>query len=61
MRVFNSDRIQKVMVDMGHTEGEFIEHKMINKSIERAMDKIKSDGLPEDSSELVKEWMDGIA
>ncbi|MBT8228856.1 MAG: preprotein translocase subunit SecA, partial [Bacteroidia bacterium] len=40
MRLFNSDRIVKVMDSMGHQEGEVIQHKMITKSIERAQKKV---------------------
>jgi len=60
MNAFNSDRIKEVLDTMGHEEDEYIEHKMINKSIERAMEKIKNDGLQEDSSEVLKEWMNGF-
>lgn len=60
MSAFNADGIQKLMDRMGHQEGEYIEHAMINKSIERAMEKIKSGGLPEDCSIEMKEWMEGI-
>lgn len=61
LSIFNSDRIQELMVNTGHNEDEFIEHKMINKSIERALKKIKNSKLPEGiSSRALKEWMEGI-
>jgi len=61
MSSFDANRIQKVMQSMGHQEGEYIEHKMIDKSIERAMKKIKEDGLTEDLPERVREWVESIA
>jgi len=60
MLTFNANRIKEVMDSMGHQEGDYIEHEMINKSIERAMEKIKNSGLPENSSEGMKNWMEGI-
>ena len=41
MRLFASERIAKVMDRMGFEEGEMIEHKMINNSIERAQKKVE--------------------
>ena len=41
MRLFGSERIAKVMDRMGFEEGEVIEHKMINSSIERAQKKVE--------------------
>lgn len=60
MSAFNPERIQKLMDKMGHMEGEYIEHKMISKSIERAMEKIKNGGLPVDRTESMKEWIEGM-
>ncbi len=45
MRLFNSDRIVKVMDSMGHQEGEVIQHKMITKSIERAQKKVEENNF----------------
>ena len=45
MRLFNSDRISKVMDSMGHQEGEVIQHKMITKSIERAQKKVEENNF----------------
>jgi len=45
MRLFNSDRIVKVMDTMGHQEGEVIQHKMISKSIERAQKKVEENNF----------------
>ena len=45
MRLFNSDRISKVMDSMGHQEGEVIQHKMISKSIERAQKKVEENNF----------------
>ena len=41
MRLFNSDRIAKVMDRMGIEEGEVITHSMVTKSIERAQKKVE--------------------
>ncbi len=60
LSIFDSDRIQELLVNMGHNEDEYIEHNMVNKSIERAMKKIKNGNLPEDSSRALKEWIEGI-
>ncbi len=45
MRLFNSDRIVKVMDKMGHEEGEVIQHSMISKSIERAQKKVEENNF----------------
>ena len=45
MRLFNSDRIVKVMDKMGHKEGEVIQHSMITKSIERAQKKVEENNF----------------
>ena len=45
MRLFNSERISKVMDSMGHKEGEVIQHKMITKSIERAQKKVEENNF----------------
>lgn len=60
MSSFNSDRILKVMDKMGHNHDECIEHQMVNKSIERAMEKIKNGDLGEGRSRVLMEWMEGI-
>jgi len=39
MRLFQSERIAKLMDRMGHEEGEVIQHSMVSKSIERAQKK----------------------
>ena len=41
MRLFNSDRIAKVMDRMGVEDGEVITHSMVTKSIERAQKKVE--------------------
>ena len=41
MRLFASDRISKIMDRLGFEDGEMIEHKMINQSIERAQKKVE--------------------
>ncbi|MCF7740861.1 MAG: SEC-C domain-containing protein, partial [Candidatus Marinimicrobia bacterium] len=41
MRLFNSDRIVKVMDKLGVEEGEVITHSMVTKSIERAQKKVE--------------------
>lgn len=41
MRLFASERIAKVMDSLGFEDGEMIEHKMINNSIERAQKKVE--------------------
>ena len=45
MRLFNSDRISKVMDTLGHQEGEVIQHSMITKSIERAQKKVEENNF----------------
>ncbi len=45
MRLFNSDRIAKLMDRMGHKEGEVIQHSMISKSIERAQKKVEENNF----------------
>jgi preprotein translocase subunit SecA len=45
MRLFNSDRIVKIMDKMGHQEGEVIQHSMITKSIERAQKKVEENNF----------------
>ena len=45
MRLFASDRISKVMDRLGFEEGEMIEHKMINNSIERAQKKVEENNF----------------
>ncbi|MBQ0046992.1 MAG: preprotein translocase subunit SecA [Prevotellaceae bacterium] len=45
MRLFASDRISKVMDKFGFEEGEMIEHKMINQSIERAQKKVEENNF----------------
>ncbi len=60
MSAFNPERIQNLLEDMGHKDDEFIEHEMVNKSIERAMEKIKNSDLQGGGPEDLIEWMDGI-
>jgi len=45
MRLFNSDRIVKIMDKLGHEEGEVIQHPMITKSIERAQKKVEENNF----------------
>ncbi|MCQ2350113.1 MAG: preprotein translocase subunit SecA [Paludibacteraceae bacterium] len=45
MRLFGAERISKVMDRMGFEEGERIEHKMINSSIERAQKKVEENNF----------------
>lgn len=61
MSAFKSDRIQKLLESIGHNEDEYIEHTMMNKSIERAMEKIKNGDFPKDNSKALIEWMESIA
>jgi len=60
MSKFNAERIITMLDRMGHNEDEYIEHKMVNKSIERAMDKIKNEILNEKFSIKLRQWIDGI-
>lgn len=41
MRLFNSERIAKIMDTMGHKDGDVIQHSMVTKSIERAQKKVE--------------------
>lgn len=45
MRLFGSDRIAKVMDQMGHKDGDVIQHGMISKSIERAQKKVEENNF----------------
>ncbi|MCB0704932.1 MAG: preprotein translocase subunit SecA [Saprospiraceae bacterium] len=45
MRLFQSERIAKVMDRMGHKEGEVIQHSMVTKSIERAQKKVEENNF----------------
>ena len=45
MRLFASERIAKVMDRLGFKDGEMIEHKMINNSIERAQKKVEENNF----------------
>ena len=45
MRLFGSDRISKLMDQMGYAEGEVLEHKMISNSIERAQKKVEENNF----------------
>ena len=45
MRLFNSDRIVKIMDKMGHQEGEVIQHSMISKSIGNAQKKVEENNF----------------
>ena len=45
MRLFNSERIARLMDRMGHKEGEVIQHSMVTKSIERAQKKVEENNF----------------
>lgn len=45
MRLFQSDRIAKLMDRMGHQEGEVIQHNMVSKSIERAQKRVEENNF----------------
>jgi len=45
MRLFNSERLAKVMDRMGHKEGEVLQHGMVTKSIERAQKKVEENNF----------------
>jgi len=45
MRLFNSERIIKLMDRMGLDEGEVIQHSMVSKSIERAQKKVEENNF----------------
>ena len=45
MRLFNSERLAKVMDRMGHKEGEVLSHSMVTKSIERAQKKVEENNF----------------
>jgi len=45
MRLFQSERIAKLMDSMGHKEGEVIQHRMVTKSIERAQTKVEENAF----------------
>ncbi len=45
MRLFQSDRIAKLMDKMGHKEGDVIQHSMVSKSIEKAQKKVEENNF----------------
>lgn len=45
MRLFQSERIAKIMDRMGHQEGEVIQHSMVSSSIERAQKKVEENNF----------------
>ena len=45
MRLFQSERIAKLMDKMGHEDGEVIQHSMVSKSIERAQKKVEENNF----------------
>jgi preprotein translocase subunit SecA len=45
MRLFQSERIARLMDRMGHQEGEVIQHSMVTKSIERAQKKVEENNF----------------
>jgi preprotein translocase subunit SecA len=45
MRLFNSERISKIMDTMGLKEGEVIQHPMVTRSIERAQKKVEENNF----------------
>ncbi len=45
MRLFQSERLAKVMDKMGHQDGEVLQHNMVTKSIERAQKKVEENNF----------------
>jgi preprotein translocase subunit SecA len=45
MRLFQSERIARLMDRMGHKEGEVIQHSMVSRSIERAQKKVEENNF----------------
>ena len=45
MRLFGSDRIARMMDKMGHKDGDFIDHSLISRSIERAQKKVEENNF----------------
>jgi preprotein translocase subunit SecA len=45
MRLFQSERIAKLMDRMGHKDGEVIQHSMVSKSIERAQKRVEENNF----------------
>lgn len=45
MRLFNSERLAKLMDRMGHKDGEVLQHSMVTKSIERAQKKVEENNF----------------
>jgi len=45
MRMFQSERIAKLMDKMGHQDGEVIQHSMVSKSIERAQKRLEENNF----------------
>lgn len=55
-QAFGGDRIKGLMSTLGMKENEFIEHKMIEKSIENAQEKIAKKVSMESQARSAKEW-----
>ena len=45
MRLFQSDRVARLMDRMGHEDGEMIQHSMVTRSIERAQKKVEENNF----------------
>lgn len=60
MSAFNFVRMQKVREKFRNIKNDYIEHRMINSSIERAMKKISKGDWPEENSKIILEWIEGI-
>jgi hypothetical protein len=56
IRYFSGERLQSMMEKMGMTEGECIENKMIDKSIENAQEKIQKKAAVFSNAKNAQEW-----
>jgi preprotein translocase subunit SecA len=58
MKAFGGEKIHNMMIALGLSENEKIEHAMVTKSIARAQEKIKTKVQFEKPAQSKQEWMD---
>jgi preprotein translocase subunit SecA len=58
MKAFGGEKIHNMMITLGLSENEKIEHPMVTKSIARAQEKIKAKVQLEKTAQSKQEWMD---
>ncbi len=58
MKAFGGEKIHNLMITLGLSENEKVEHSMVTKSIARAQEKIRSKVQFEKPAKSKQEWMD---